>query len=72
MPALAKQALSENGISPRPSSNGKSAALSKGDPWSEAQDVALVQVNLLITETLKNLSSGLQMLTTPNPQQGAH
>lgn len=47
MPALAKQALSENGISPRPSSNGKSPAPSKGDPWSENQDVALVQVSVL-------------------------
>lgn len=48
MPALAKQALSENGISPRP--NGKSPPAAKkadsADAWSEAQDVALVQVSL--------------------------
>ncbi len=48
MPALAKQALSENGISPRPSANGKSPSSKKADSadaWSETQDVALVQVS---------------------------
>ena len=52
MPALAKQALSENGISPRPSANGKSSGTRKGDSagaWSEEQDVALIQVGSHIT-----------------------
>lgn len=49
MPALAKRALSENGISPRPSANGKSSSTKKADAadaWSEGQDMALVQVIL--------------------------
>ncbi len=49
MPALAKQALSENGISPRPSANGKSSGAKKGDSadaWSKAQTDALVLVSL--------------------------
>ena len=52
MPALAKQALSENGISPRPSANGKSSGAKKGDSadvWSKAQTDALVLVSLHIT-----------------------
>ena len=50
MPALAKQALSENGISPRPSANGKSSGAKKGDAadaWSEGQEAAFVEVSVL-------------------------
>lgn len=50
MPALAKQALSENGISPRPSANGKGTGAKKvdsADAWSEVQKAAFVQVGML-------------------------
>ena len=73
MPALAKQALSENGISPRPSANGKSSGARKGDSadaWSEEQDVALVQVSLHITVTVHNIMQSSSLCSASQPRVG--
>ena len=68
MPALAKRALSENGISPRPLANGRSSSAKKGDSadaWSEAQDMALVQVGF-------SAASDLQKCDAPYPSLHLH